>query len=78
MSEAKSGKRSLRADEPLYLVEEVTMCGSTGEGERVSIYAYDRVGGEGDLIVDREPLESDESYNRRTALYNYKVLFKRD
>ena len=49
------------------------MSESTREEERV--FVYDHVDGEADFIIDREPLESDESYNRRTALY--KKLFNR-
>ena len=35
-----------------------------------SVLVYDHVETGGSLLIDREPHESDESYNRRAALYN--------
>jgi hypothetical protein len=35
-----------------------------------SVLVYDHVGNGDDLRIDREAHEDDESYNRRTALYN--------
>jgi hypothetical protein len=35
-----------------------------------SALVYDHVGNGGDVLIDREADEDDESYDRRTALYN--------
>lgn len=35
-----------------------------------SVLVYDHVGDRGEVHVDREPDEGDESYNQRSALYD--------
>ena len=69
MSEAKSGKKLPPPKRTaMDFFEELTMSDSNSAEERVLVYDY--VDSQGDFIVDREPRERDESYYRRTALYN--------
>ncbi|HMA72551.1 MAG TPA: hypothetical protein VKP67_13845 [Xanthobacteraceae bacterium] len=35
-----------------------------------SVLVYDHIEGKGEVRIDREPGEDDESYNRRSALYD--------
>jgi hypothetical protein len=37
--------------------------------DEASVLVYDRVDGAGEFQIDREPLEDDESFRRRSALY---------
>ena len=40
-----------------------------------SVLPYDHVAGTGDLLIDREPNEDEQSYRQRSALYD--ALFGR-
>jgi len=42
-----------------------------------SVLAYDHLDGSGEIQIDREPGESDESYRQRSALYD-SVFRRRD
>jgi hypothetical protein len=53
----------------LYLFEELTMNDTAAVGK--GIFIDDYVGNDGDLLIDREADEGDESYTRRIKLYDH-------